>query len=230
MQNLDDLEKMQGQKTPTQQPIRMQQLPSMPQIPSQQTRPAQPQVQQQKPQGQVPPQNLQHVKRKKRSLTKFDKFVIIAMGVILFITGIVGIVLITMDNIKTKRQIQDGYDKALNSPKVQEYRHRQARKQRELAKQRRLKQLGIDGISEPTQKNDLLNEKLREQEFAQKQEQDNLYKEQLGPDYTKELAAYNAKLKEVKAEEARLAAEARARAEAKAKSDAEIKARLGIKE
>ena len=76
----------------------------------------------------------------------------------------------------------------------------EARRQREIAKQKRLKELGIKGISKPTQKNDLLNEQLRKQQIAEQQERLN---NNPRTDYEAELAAYRAHLREVKAQEAR---------------------------
>ncbi len=194
MQNLNDLEKMQGQMPKTQQPqVKMQPLPTgMPQN------------------KRYSSQNLQQVQNERRLPTKFEQFMAVsaAIMIILLILGIFALVLV--DDVKTKQQIQAGYERALNSPKIQKYKNEQARRQRELAKQKRLKQLGVDGVTEPYQKNDLLNEKLREQELAQKQERESLENGQIANDYTKELAAYNAKLQEVKAEEARILAEAKA--------------------
>ena len=124
------------------------------------------------------------------------------------------------DNNKTKKQIQVNVEAIMNSPKMQSYRAKEARRQRELAKKRRLKQLGIDGISKPMQKNDLLNQQIRKQEIAEEEEKIESQRPQ-GVDYTSELATYNARLKEVRAEEARLVAEAQAAARAQAEARAQ---------
>ena len=208
MQNLNDLEKRQ-QGSP--------QMPVGKQISSQ--IPPHRQKTEQSPS--------QSADSKRRKMSKYEKFVYVVFVIILLLFTLVGYIFIIKDDMKAREQIQSGYEKAKNSSKVQEYRAQKARRQRELAKQRRLKELGINSVTEPYQKNDLLNERLREQKIAE--EQESLQTQDL-PDYTKELAAYNAKLAEVKAEEARLAAEARAQAEARAKNDAEIRARMGIKE
>lgn len=134
--------------------------------------------------------------------SKFSRFANIVWFMI-FISFIVVISYIVIsDNIKTKKQIKANAEAALNTPKIQEYRAKEARRQRDLAKQRRLRKLGIDGVTEPAQKNDLLNEQLRKKELAEQQER---LASQVpeGVDYTSELAAYNARLKEVKAQKAR---------------------------
>ena len=72
-----------------------------------------------------------------------------------------------------------------------------------------LKELGIEGVTKPVEKNDLLNKQLKKQEIAEQEEKIERQRPQ-GIDYTSELAAYNAKLREVQAEEARLRAQAEA--------------------
>ena len=220
MQNLNNFDKMQQR----------QNMPQMPQMSAKKHTP-----QQVPPEGKKPEQAAQSsakseqwlFKIRRYKVSKYEKFFYIAFIIILLIFTLVGYIFIIKDDMKARNQIQEGYENAIKSSKVQEYRAKQAQRQRELAKKRRLKELGIDGPVEPYHKNDLLNEKLREQELAE--EQESLQSQDL-TDYAKELADYKAKLEEVKAEEARLDAEVRAQAEAKAKTDAEIKARLGIKE
>lgn len=162
---------------------------------------------------------LESIKSKKNTnRTKFSIF----MGYAAVISLIVGllILVITMfaNSRRTKQQVQANVDAVLNSPKIQEYRVKEARRQRELEKKRRLKELGIEGISKPVQKNDLLNQQLRKQELAKQQE---LRAGAQGVDYTSELAAYNARLREVQAKEARLRAEAAAAEKEKARAQAE---------
>ena len=131
--------------------------------------------------------------------------------------------LVIRDDIKTKKQIQANVDAVLNSPKMQEYRARQERRQREIAKQKRFRELGIEGISQPMQKNDLLNQQLKRQAMAQEEEKTEIQTPQ-GVDYSAEVAAYKARLAEVRAEEARIRAEEARRlaeAEAAAKARAE---------
>ena len=144
--------------------------------------------------------------------------------VLLLIIGLLVLILhILVDSSRAKKQIEKNVEAALNSPKMQAQRAKEARRQRELAKQRRLRQLGIDGISKPMQKNDLLNQQLSRQEIAKEQELIESQKPQ-EVDYTSQLAAYNARLKEVQAEEARLRAQAEAAARAQAKAEAAAKA------
>ncbi len=197
MQNLGDLEKVQ-QRQKTQQSMPKMQQGVLPQ--------------------QVKEVQLKEVK--KRLISKYRKFIAIALSIVFVIFAVIMYMFIVRDDMKAKEQIQASYEQALNSPRIQKYKNEQARRQREYAKKKRLKQLGIDGVTEPYQKNDLLNERLREQELAQKQERESLENGQLANDYTKELAAYNAKLQEVRAEEARILAEAKA-AQEKARIQAE---------
>ena len=150
--------------------------------------------------------------------SRYNKFVNFVW--ILFFLPLIIIIsyLVISDSIKTKKQVQANVDAVMNSPKMQEYRAKEARRQREVEKQRRLRELGIDGISKPTEKNDLLNQQLRKQRLAQQEE---LREGVQGVDYTSELATYNARLKEVQAQEARLRAEAAAAAQEKARAQAE---------
>ena len=142
--------------------------------------------------------------------SKFSRFSGIVWLVVLLLILIYAGYSIISDDIKTKRQIKANLEAAMNSPKMQAQRAQEAKRQRELAKQRRLRQLGIDGVSKPEQKNDLLNQQLRRQEIAEQKEKELSQKPQ-EVDYQSELAAYNARLQEVKQEEARLRAEAEAR-------------------
>ena len=143
--------------------------------------------------------------------SRFDKFVSISWFIILVLFFVILSYMVMRDNTKTQNLIKANVEEALNSPKMQVYRAKEARRQRELAKQRRLRQLGIDGITKPTQKDDLLNQQIRKQEAAEEEEKIERQRPQ-GVDYTSELAAYNARLKEVRAEEARLRAQAEAAA------------------
>ena len=149
-------------------------------------------------------QNLEDVKR---APSKFNKFVSIAVIAMLLFLIFGMIFIIVSDNIKTKKQLKANSEALLNSPKMQAQRIQEARRQREFEKRKRLKQLGIDGISKPTQKNDLLNQQLNRQKLAEEQERAESQKQQ-NVDYRSELAAYNARLREVKEKEARLRAEA----------------------
>ncbi|MBO4675137.1 MAG: hypothetical protein J5601_03510, partial [Elusimicrobiaceae bacterium] len=142
--------------------------------------------------------------------SRFDKFASLVWIFILVLFFVVFSYMIIRDNTKTQNQIKANVEEALNSPRMQAYRAKEARRQREIAKQRRLRQLGIDGITKPTQKNDLLSQQIRKQETAEEEEKIESQRPQ-GIDYTSELAAYNARLKEVQAEEARIR---RAQAEA----------------
>ncbi len=156
----------------------------------------------------------------KKAPSKFGAFVSIALAIVIFVAFLVMIFLIIQDNISTKRQIKANYEKALQAPEIQEYYRQEAKRQRELAQQRRLRQLGIDGVSKPKQKNDLLNAKLAEQEIVTQREKQLAEQEKTQAfDYSAEVAAYNAKLKEVQAEEARLKAEAEAKAKAQAEQE-----------
>jgi len=153
--------------------------------------------------------------------SKFGKI----MGIVWFFASLIILIfvisIIVKDNSRTRKQIEAGAEAALNSPKIQAQLAQEAKRQREFAKQRRLKQLGIDGISEPTQKNDLLNQQLKRQEIAEEQEKAESQKPQ-EIDYRSELAAYNARLKEVKEQEERLRAEAAAAAQAQAQAQAAL--------
>lgn len=161
----------------------------------------------------------------KPALSRYDRFVNIAWIIVVMSFLAVSSYIIITSDMKTRKQIDANAEAALNSPKIQQYRAKEARRQREIAKQKRLRQLGIDGITEPMQKNDLLNEQLRKQELAERQERIANQKPQ-GVDYRSQLAAYNARLKEVQAEEARLRSEAEeaARAEAQARVQAKAQA------
>ncbi len=147
--------------------------------------------------------------------SKFRKFAsIVWFFIFVSIIGYASYTIIT-DNIKTKKQINANAEAALNTPKMQEYRAKQARRQREIAKQKRLRELGIDGISKTLEKDDLLSQQLKKQEIAEEEEKVETPKQE-DIDYDAQLAAYNARLKEVQAEEARLRAEAAAAARAEA--------------
>ena len=139
--------------------------------------------------------------------SKYRKFVRIVWGWTVIICVLYVFYSITVDHIKANKIAKANIEAILNSPEMQAERAQEARRQREIAKQRRLKELGIDGISKPTQKNDLLNEQLRKQQIA---EQQRLLEEQKQTvDYTQEVAEYNARLREMQAEQARLRNQAR---------------------
>lgn len=138
--------------------------------------------------------------------SRFSKFTNIVWFIILIFFVIYAISTIVIDDIRTKRQIQANVGAALNSPRMQAYRAQEAKRQREIAQKRRLRQLGIDGVSESMQKNDLLNQQLKKQEIAEREELTE--SKQQVVDYRSQLAEYNARLKEVQEEEARLRAEA----------------------
>ena len=158
-------------------------------------------------QNNVQQQNLD--KAEKRFLSKFDKLFYIAMSFMVGVFIIVITILSVLDSQFTKREIQAARERIENSPQMQKYRadqerlrREQERQNREMARQKRLRRLGIDNNAKPTEKDDLLNQKLREQ--AQRQEQEQLAEEQKniqGLNYSAELAAYNAKLQEVQIEE-----------------------------
>lgn len=147
--------------------------------------------------------------------SKFNKFATVVWVIVLMSILVYLGYTIMRDNTKTKKQIDKNLEISLNSPEMQEYRAKTARRQREVAKQRRLRQLGIEGVTEPVEKDDLLNKQLKKQKIAEREEQIERQKPE-GVDYTSELAAYNARLKEVQAEEARLRAEAEAVAKKRA--------------
>ncbi len=141
MQNLNDLEN----KQQVTGPVRTPQMPQMPET------------------GQKGPYGVENIPqipepgvRKKRPLSKYGKFFYVAFVIMLFIFALVMYISIVKEDTKARKQIQAGYEKALNSPQMQQYRSQQAKRQRELAKQRRLKQLGVEGGYQPTEKNDLL--------------------------------------------------------------------------
>ncbi len=154
--------------------------------------------------------------------SKFSQFVGIAWILIIILFFAILGYMIMRDDAKTKKQIQANVDAVMNTPKMQEYRAKEARRQREIARQRRLRQLGVDGVTQNAEKDDLLNQQLKRQEIAEEKEKLESQKPQ-DVDYRAQLAAYNARLKEVRAEEAHLRAEAEAiaRAEAEAREQAE---------
>ncbi|MCR5504425.1 MAG: hypothetical protein K6E94_02490 [Elusimicrobiaceae bacterium] len=174
---------------------------------------------------QLPPEVVKQV------VTKFSRFVSISFSILLSIAFTLAVSFLVKDRASSKKATQAAYEKALNSPEMQEYRAKQAekaKKDRELAKQRRLRQMNVNVTEVPTEKDDLLNAKLKEAREREAQEQ--IINEQQnvqGFDYSAELAAYNAKLQEVQAEEARI----RAAAEAKAREEQErIEARKRAEE
>ena len=174
MHNLNDLSK-EGQ---TQQVPKMQKMQTLEPIPNQES-------------------------AEEQAPSRLNRFMGITwIFVIVLFFAILGYMIIR-DNTKTKKQIQINVDAVMNTPKMQEYRAMEARRQRALAQQRRLRQLGIDGITKPTQKNDLLNQQLKKQEAAEEEEKIENQKLQ-GVDYTSELAAYRERLKEVQTEETRV--------------------------
>ena len=101
--------------------------------------------------------------------SKFSRFVSKVWTIILILLLVYAGYSIIWDHVKVQKQIDANLKAIQNSQEMQEYRAKEARKQREMAKQKRLRQLGIDGISEPIQKNDLLNEQLKKQEIAESQ-------------------------------------------------------------
>ena len=150
-------------------------------------------------------QNLKIAEGNVRS--RFSQFAGIVWFFVLILLFIMLGYIIIKDHYRTQNQIKANMEAVIDSPKMQQYRMQQAKRQREIEKQKRLKQLGIDGISKPAQKNDLLNQQIRKQEIAEQEQLRESQKTQ-GVDYTSELAAYKARLKEVQAEEARLRAQA----------------------
>ncbi len=99
----------------------------------------------------------------------FSKFVNFIWAIVPIFVVVYAICAIVSEDIRTRKQIQANFNAFLNSPRMQEYRTQEARWQREIEKQKRLKELGIESSSTPTQKNDLLNEQLRKQEIAEQQ-------------------------------------------------------------
>ena len=152
--------------------------------------------------------------------SKYDKFVNIAVITLMMSVIAIFSCIVVLDDIRTKKQIQAGADAFFNSPEIQAQRAKEARRQRELAKEKRLRELHT---ARPIQKDDLLNQQLRAQELAAENERLERQKPQ-GIDYTRELAAYNAKLQEVEAESERIRMEAEAAARAKAEKAARAKA------
>ena len=136
----------------------------------------------------------------KRAPSKLDFFIRNAFYVVFLMLFVILSIFVAHDNAKTRRQIKSGYEKALNSPEVQKSLAEQTKKNRELARKKRLKELGINTTTEPTQKDDLLNAKLREQEERQEQELKGIGKQKEGLDYQEKLAIYNAEREKVDAE------------------------------
>lgn len=132
--------------------------------------------------------------------SKLDFFIKNAFYIVFFIIFIIISIFVAHDNARTKRQIREGYEKALNSPEMQKYNAAKKKQERELARKKRLKELGINTTTEPTQKDDLLNAKLREQEERQEQELKGIGKQKEGLDYQEKLAIYNAEREKVDAE------------------------------
>lgn len=175
-------------------------------------------------------QNQENLDEEKKQ-SRFETFVSVAFVIVIVLCIALSMWFLVWDSNETKKQIELSRERFLNSPKIQELRAKQAekaKKDRELAKQRRLRQMNVNVTEVPTEKDDLLNAKLKEAREREAQEQ--IVNEQQnvqGFDYSAELAAYNAKLKEVQAEEARI----RAAAEAKAREEQErIEARKRAEE
>lgn len=152
--------------------------------------------------------------------SKFKRFASIIWFIISIFLVVFACYTVISDNSKTTKQINANAEAILNTPEMQKYRTQEARRQREIAKQRRLRQLGIDGVTQNVEKDDLLNQQIKKQEIAEEERLESQKTQDI--DYRAQLAAYNARLKEVQAEEARLRAEAEAiaRAEAAAKAKA----------
>lgn len=133
--------------------------------------------------------------------SKLDFFIKNAFYIVFFIIFIIISIFVAHDNARTKRQIREGYEKALNSPEMQKYNAAKKKQERELAQKKRLKELGINTeLSVPTQKDDLLNAKLRERQEREKQELQGINQQTDDIDYQKKLAIYNAEVNKVKVE------------------------------
>lgn len=102
--------------------------------------------------------------------SKFRRFADIVWSLVLILfLAYIGYTIIS-DDIKTQNQIKANLEAVLNSPKMQEYRIREVRRQKEIEKRKKLKQLGVDELTNPMPKNDFLNERIRQQEIAESQE------------------------------------------------------------
>ena len=76
---------------------------------------------------------------RKIALSKFGKFVkVVWIIIIILLLIFIGSIIIN-DNSKTQKQIKEGVESYLNSPEIQAQRSKEARRQREIAKLRRLK-------------------------------------------------------------------------------------------
>ena len=174
--------------------------------------------------------------------SKSGTFMGFAILILIFLSLVILVFFIVRDDIKMGKQMQTNYEQKLNSPEMQKYREEEAKRQREeirrrreMAKRKRLKQMGVETTANPMEKNDLLNAKLKESRARQEQEikleeEKNIQ----GFDYSAELAAYNAKVQEVQAEEARIKAEQEAKIKAEqeriaARERAEAERRAQIK-
>ena len=151
----------------------------------------------------------------KKAPSKLRVFIKRTMWIMTIVSLVICMVLAVIDDVNTKKLIKKNYEEAkANSPQIQEYQAQKAKVSRQLAQRKRLKNLGIEISNTPAEKNDLLNVKIREQYEREREEmREQEMRQEQAFDYQAELAAYNAKLAEVKAEEERLRAEAQAAAE-----------------
>ena len=101
--------------------------------------------------------------------SKFRRFADNVWTIVLIFILVYTCYTIPRDHVKVQKQIDANLKAIQNSQEMQEYRAKEARRQREIEKQKRLRQMGIDGVLEPVQKNDLLNEQLKKQEIAESQ-------------------------------------------------------------
>lgn len=124
----------------------------------------------------------------KHAPSRFDTFANIVWTFVLISIVTYMCYTIVSNNIIVKKQINAGFDEAMNSPKIKAYRIEEERRQREIAKQKRLKQLGIESGAESVQKEDLLKEQLREQEIAKERERAEKSKQIM--DYRQKLEIY----------------------------------------
>jgi len=115
---------------------------------------------------------------------------------------LIGVIIAVVLHMQTNAQFKKQY--AINAEKIRAEKQQMGRNKkhdRELAQKKRLKELGINTeLSVPTQKDDLLNAKLRERQEREKQELQDVNQQREEIDYQKKLAIYNAEVDKVKAE------------------------------
>lgn len=160
-----------------------------------------------------------------KSSPRINNFIVNTTIVILSLSIAIAYIMFSREMSKVSNQIKAGSAKALEAERIKRYKEERANMSKQMDRKMRLRRLGIDISSEPTQKNDLLNAQLNAQQEqedeklkeATEQQQDQTF------DYQAELAAYNAKLKEVQAEEAVIRAEAERLAAEKAERERVLK-------